>query len=133
MPPVDPSYKSGFVGWTIEQIHCFIDDDTDYEVDDRVFIIADERTAVDETVVLVQCEKVYEGATEGNQNETGGRHGKKISTVRIAGKDVNSKAICVDVAVMSVVELAGSVDADGVYREKETSPKKGGQAPRKQF
>jgi hypothetical protein len=78
--------------------------------------VADERTVHDETLLLVEY------SSDGKE--------ARLDTVRIAAEEANAKAICVDVGVMSVGELAGDVDVDGVYRPT-SMPQRGGPAPPK--
>ncbi|KAJ5812386.1 hypothetical protein N7474_008687 [Penicillium riverlandense] len=118
-PPIDPSVKSSFIGWSAEQIkQHLIDNADDDRINTHLFLVADERTVHDETLLLVEYSSDGEEA--------------RLDTVRIAAEEANAKAICVDVGVMSVRELSGDIDVDGAYRPRST-PQRGGSAPRKQL
>ena len=87
-------------------------------VDESVFLVADGRTVENESLLLVQS-----------------LHGDPMHCVRLAAEYVNTKAVAVAVAATGVQELRRLVDGDGVFRGggDNPSPRKGGEAPRKQL
>ncbi|KAB8204143.1 hypothetical protein BDV34DRAFT_197932 [Aspergillus parasiticus] len=122
-PPVDPSFKSPFLGWEMDEVVRFLREyATGTIVDHFVFLVADQRTAEDESLLLVQSFG----------------EGDSVESVRLAAEYVNTQAVAVAVATTDVQELRGLVDEDGVFRggsgrSGNPVPRKGGKAPRKQL
>ncbi|KAE8413257.1 hypothetical protein BDV36DRAFT_287180 [Aspergillus pseudocaelatus] len=100
-PPVDPSFKSPFLGWEVDEAVRFLREyATGTVVDEFVFLVGDWRTLEDESLLLV--------------NRLG--DGELVELVRVAAEFVNTKAVAVAVATTDVGELRGLVDGDGVFR-----------------
>jgi len=100
-----------------EQISQFLDENaTDSILSTRTFVVADQRTAEDSTLLLVDL----------------GSDG--FDMVRVSASQVNVQATCVWVATTSVNELRSIADGDGIFRGGGgPEPKRGGAAPRKQL
>ncbi|KAE8337425.1 hypothetical protein BDV24DRAFT_167285 [Aspergillus arachidicola] len=122
-PPVDPSFKSPFLGWNLDEVVRFLREyATGTVVDESVFLVADQRTAEDESLLLVQ--------SFGDE--------ESVESVRLDAEYVNTQAVAVAVATTGVQELRSLVDEDGVFRGGSGRggnlvPRKGGKAPRKQL
>ncbi|RAQ60793.1 hypothetical protein COH20_010958 [Aspergillus flavus] len=122
-PPVDPSFKSPFLGWELNEVVRFLREyATGTVVDESVFLVADQRTAEDESLLLVQSL----------------RDGESVEFVRVAAEFVNTQAVAMAVATTDVQELRSLIDEDGVFRGGSGRggnllPRKGGKAPRKQL
>ena len=91
-------------------------------MDESVFLVADQRTAEDESLLLVQSL----------------RDGESVEFVRVAAEFVNTQAVAMAVATTDVQELRSLIDEDGVFRGGSGRggnllPRKGGKAPRKQL
>ncbi|KAH1335134.1 hypothetical protein KXV68_003398 [Aspergillus fumigatus] len=116
--PVE-SLQYPFLGWDIGKIAQFLQENTsDTIVDYTTFLVADEKTALDEDTLLL----VYD--VEGLQE-----------SIRLSACFANSEAVSVSVATKDVGELWTLADEDGVYRggPQHPPPKKGGKAPRKRL
>ena len=113
------SLQYPFLGWDIGKIAQFLQENTsDTIVDYTTFLVADEKTALDEDTLLL----VYD--VEGLQE-----------SIRLSACFANSEAVSVSVATKDVGELWTLADEDGVYRggPQHPPPKKGGKAPRKRL
>ncbi|KEY81503.1 hypothetical protein BA78_8012 [Aspergillus fumigatus] len=116
--PVE-SLQYPFLGWDIGKIAQFLQENaSDTIVDYTTFLVADEKTALDEDTLLL----VYD--VEGLQE-----------SIRLSACFANSEAVSVSVATKDVGELWTLADEDGVYRggPQHPPPKKGGKAPRKRL
>lgn len=108
--PLDPELESTFINWPLEQIAQFLQEHSYRRLNDRLFVVADRRTAADETLLLVQ---------RWTHEDDAGFEDTLLVAVRVAAGDINVVAICVDIGLWSVVELMAQVDADGVFRRSK--------------
>lgn len=90
---------------------------TGSQIKPKAFIILDERTSDDSSVLIV-----YKPAGEG-----------EVETVRTSFEQSLGILVPVDVGTMGMEEVQSWVDADGVYRGSPSKATKGGSAPRKQL
>ncbi|KAI9831938.1 MAG: hypothetical protein M1819_004660 [Sarea resinae] len=123
-PPIGP-FESPFLGKSIQDVAGFLNDNAHGTiVEPSLFFVADEQTAKDNTLLLVQ------GALKS------GTPDNTIQTVRLAAEFANTEALAISVATKGINELQTLQDGDGVYRggpRHGEPPKKGGKAPRKQL
>lgn len=108
--PLDPEFESTFINWPLERIAQFLQEHSESRLNDRLFVVADRRTAADETLLLVQ---------RWTHDDDSGFEDNMLVAVRIAAEDINAIATYVDVGLYSVVELMTEVDADGVVRRSK--------------
>lgn len=118
-PPIEGSFESPFLGWEIEKIAGFLNENAQGTVvDQTVFVVADGQTAEDEDTLLLV------------HNLDG-----SLQSVRVSAAYGSMEAVSVSVATKDLNELRSLVDDDGVYRggRRGQPPLKGGRAPRKQL
>lgn len=108
-PPVDSSsFRSPFLGWELEKIAGFLNENAHGTVVDyAVFLVADEQTANDEDTLLLV------------HNLCGGG---LLRSVCVSAAYANLEAVFVSVAATDIGELGGLVDGDGVFRGYRHEP-----------
>ncbi|PGH27446.1 hypothetical protein AJ80_00924 [Polytolypa hystricis UAMH7299] len=124
--PISPSFKSPFIGWTIEQIATFLKDKAeDTAVEGFYFLVADEQTSKDHTLLFVDTlfnEVENEGDDDEDNDKDDDDEEKRqegFLTVRLLPKFVNQYSVAIAVGSMGTNELADEADEEGVYREVE--------------
>lgn len=130
--PIDPSFKSPFIGWSIDDIAAFLFHNAEGTyVNPMLFLVADQQTSEDgNTFLLVQIEF---SETEGEEYE--------LISCRISAEAANVSAVTVSVGSGCVSEMVDLVQSDGVYRldttgmreRREAQEQSLGNAPRKQL
>ncbi|KAL1957773.1 hypothetical protein VTO42DRAFT_5491 [Malbranchea cinnamomea] len=108
--PVDKTFKSPFIGWDIDRIAVFLRENaTDTVIDSSLFLVADEQTASDQTLLLVNVERddVYYQKKQGKM---------AMTKVRLVPEFANSCPVAITIGCMGANELESEADEDGVYR-----------------
>ncbi|KMP04232.1 hypothetical protein CIHG_04991 [Coccidioides immitis H538.4] len=112
-PPVDQSFKSPFIGWSLERIAKFLKDNADdTAVGCYYFLVADERTSADNSLLFVDT-LFNESEDEGDDED---KAPDEPLTVRLAPEFVNSYTVAIAIGSMGTNELVDETDEDGVYR-----------------
>lgn len=101
-PEVLESFTTPFAGMTVESVARYIyENGSGTIVNTRYVLIADERTAKDSTLLLVEID--FDNP-------------EVLERVRIAGDYANAEAVTLTVKGGGMEELQSLVDGDGVYR-----------------
>lgn len=101
-PEISESFVTPFLGMTVESVVRYIyENGAGTIVNTRYVLIADERTAKDSTLVLVEID--FDNP-------------EILESVRIAGEYANVEAVTLTVKGGGMEELQSLVDGDGVYR-----------------
>lgn len=120
-PPIDKSFKSPFIGWDIVKIGQFLEDNAqDTAVEYYYFLIADERTNSDKSLLFVDA--LFSDSEENGDDEYGCEPWELPLRVRLAPEFVNGYPAVIAVGCMGTNELACDVDEDGVYRGESWEP-----------
>ncbi|EYE93634.1 uncharacterized protein EURHEDRAFT_414042 [Aspergillus ruber CBS 135680] len=99
--PVTESFISPFVGMTVQQVAgCLRANASGTLLSETYFYIADERTATDQTLLLVEIE---------------GEGIEGLRSVRVAGECANPDGVALTVGTIGFEEIESLVGDDGVY------------------
>ncbi|MCJ1470174.1 hypothetical protein MMC07_008819 [Pseudocyphellaria aurata] len=120
-PPLTEFSTYPFLAHSVQDLAAFLAANrAGSAISSHQFLIADEQTNEDRTVLLV---------------DRGYEPGESPETVRLDAAHANAVPVAVQVATMDLNGVRALVDDDGVYRggASRPAPRKGGPAPRKQL
>ncbi|BCR84393.1 uncharacterized protein ACHE_11795A [Aspergillus chevalieri] len=99
--PVTESFVSPFVGMTVQQIaRCLRANASGTLLSETYFYVADERTAEDQTLLLVEVE---------------GEDVEGLRSVRVSGECANPDGVALTVGTIGFEEIESLIGDDGVY------------------
>jgi hypothetical protein len=116
-----PSFTSPFLSLPIPALATHLYEKArNTKVSASHFLVADEQTSNDRSMLFVQCHDAEK---------------RELESVRVDARFLNTASMAVGVGASGIEELVALADADGVYRGGEgrgrAAPRKGGEAPRK--